>query len=297
MTDARKPMKRRRGVKGVYFDSSDTEIEEDNKDSAQKSQQKTKDKTKKQSYMQQHNEKKAKGGQPRSEQEFEDAWGKIFNLDESERSTQSDPNTKMPQKKAPQRKKVAVVNEDLLSELNSSQISVSPQKKHKRSSDRDYEGDSEMSSTGMSERSRHKPQQEKSCPFLDEFIDDTVRKKAPPKRKAVPARKRVQETDTFLDFLDDIDNHAVEEQEDKDCDVTEAKSQRRKGVKGQEVTDESDLDDFFNDTSKWVKMKKTSHFADRDGTSQEAINTMIAEDEDSYDNMFKTGKMRKKVRK
>ena len=137
---------------------------------------------------------------------------------------------------------------------------------------------------------------------VDDFLDVILGNDRVEKRKAPPPKRKPntpQPPPKIDNRKDETRKHRRKDEKEEIFDsvfMTEKKStQKDFSSQDSSIFLNSDLDDIYNDPTKWKKNKRSPR-AVGFATTTDNINTMIMDDNDKYEQLFKTGKMKKKTK-
>ena len=134
--------------------------------------------------------------------------------------------------------------------------------------------------------------------FLDAILgnDRVEKRKAPPPKRKSNTPQPPPKNDNRKD-----ENRKLRRKDEKEeifhsVFMTEKKStQKDFSSQDSSIFSNSDLDDNYYDPTKWKKNKRSPR-AVGFATTTDSINTMIMDDNDKYEQLFRTGKMKKKTK-
>ena len=134
---------------------------------------------------------------------------------------------------------------------------------------------------------------------IDDFLDAILGNNRVEKRKAPPPKRKPNtppKSDKITDEKRKLRRKGEKEEIFDSVFMTEKKTtQKDFSSQDTSIFSNSDLDDIYNDTTKWKKNKRSPRTMGLAITT-ESINTMIMDDNEKYHQLFKTGKMKKKTR-
>ena len=134
--------------------------------------------------------------------------------------------------------------------------------------------------------------------FLDAILgnDRVEKRKAPPPKRKPNIPQPPPKNDNRKDESRKLRRKDEKEEIFDSVFMTEKKStQKVFSSQDSSIFSNSDLDDIYNDPTKWKKNKRSPR-AVGFATTTDSINTMIMDDNDKYEQLFKTGKMKKKTK-
>ena len=133
--------------------------------------------------------------------------------------------------------------------------------------------------------------------FLDAILgnDRVEKRKAPPPKRKPNTPQPPPKNDNRKNESRKLRRKDEKEEIFDSVFMTEKKStQKDFSSQDSSIFSNSDLDDIYNDPTKWKKNKRSR--AGGFATTTDSINTMIMDDNDKYEQLFKTGKMKKKTK-
>ena len=134
---------------------------------------------------------------------------------------------------------------------------------------------------------------------VDDFLDAILGNDRVEKRKAPPPKRKPNtplKCDKRTDEKRKLRRKDEKEEIFDNMFMTEKKTtQKDFSSQDSSIFSNSDLDDIYNDPTKWKKNKRSPRTMGL-ATTTESINTMIMDDNEKYHQLFKTGKMKKKTR-
>ena len=137
--------------------------------------------------------------------------------------------------------------------------------------------------------------------IVDDFLDAILGNDRVEKRKAPPPKRQPGTPPTTPKNKGKDNKRKFRRKDEKEeifdsVFMTDRKStQKDFSSQDSSVFSNSDLDDIYNDPTQWKKNKRSPRTLGL-ATSTDSINTMIMDDNDKYEQLFKTGKMKKKTK-
>ena len=124
---------------------------------------------------------------------------------------------------------------------------------------------------------------------VDDFLDIILGNDKVEKRKAPPPR-RTAKTSPYRESDRRKERKKLRRKDENEL-FKSVFSQKRSSQRdsGSQNSLSSDLDDIYNDPTKWKRNKPSPR-------ASESINTIIMDDSENYEQLFKSGKMKKKTR-
>ena len=159
-------------------------------------------------------------------------------------------------------------------------------------------GESEQEENVNKDDRRRKISDDTVDDFLDAILgnDRVEKRKAPPPKRKPNTPQPPAKNDNRKDESRKLRRKDEKEEIFDSVFMTEKKStQKDFSSQDSSIFSNSDLDDIYNDPTKWKKNKRSPR-AVGFATTTDSINTMIMDDNDKYEQLFKTGKMKKKTK-
>ena len=148
----------------------------------------------------------------------------------------------------------------------------------------------------VNDNSRRKPSDDTVDDFLDIIMgnDGVEKRKAPPPKRKAPNKSTPTDEQSSKNDKKNL-RRKNENEQYFDSVIMSQKRSTQNDSSSQDSSIFSELDEIYNDPTKWKKNKRSPRAAGLIPTT-DSINTMIMEDNEKYEQLFKTGKMKKKTR-